>query len=80
MSKSDKKVCGAWVVMKNGKRYLGEPDHSRIITHADSEGYIQEITMMENDEVVFCAPVDNVSCWGNKMTFFKDAWWAKETP
>ena len=76
MSDEDKKHCGAFVVMKSGKRYLFEPGES------DAKYMLIEHEMFaivtEKGKKAFQARAVDVECIGGETWFFKDAWWGKQ--
>ena len=76
MGDTEKKHCGAFVVMKSGKRYLFEPGES-------SAEYISVewnlfVRVTEKGKVAFQALATEVDCIGGETWFFKDAWWGKQ--
>ena len=85
----NKKHCGAFVVMKSGKRYLFEPGESkaeyvyRDLGHLDPDrhGPINDplfVQVTEKGNLVFEALAEDVECIGGETWFFKDAWWGKQ--
>lgn len=71
------KECGAFVVMKTGKRYLFAIGASRwepIVL----DGGIAAVRVFENEAIAFEAPWSNVDCVGGHTWFFKDSWWSRE--
>lgn len=82
-----KKHCGSFVVMKSGKRYLFGVEDSRVeVDKAEAMDYAKTassfapryVRAYESGKEVFCAPLENVECWGGDTWFFKDAWWGKQ--
>lgn len=82
-----KKHCGSFVVMKSGKRYLFSVENSRVVceplemaraTATATSIWPQFVRGYEDGKEVFCAPLENVECWGGDTWFFKDAWWGKQ--
>lgn len=70
-----KKECGAFVVMRNGKRYLF--NETATWTWDMTLG-VPKLTVIEDGKPAFEAFSDNIQCVGGHNYFFKDAWWGKE--
>ncbi len=76
MGDAEKKHCGAFVVMKSGKRYLFEPGASTA-DYAYIDGTLF-VHVSERESLVFQALATDVECIGGETWFFKDAWWGKQ--